>query len=162
MPTESAGEPPVGPAEFLMRRFPGEPGVFDFAKKFPRQAIFLPDSFDRGALSLYREGADNPYPSAATLLTAATNIGVRERGGVAAVLAAAVFELGLRAEPSVGTLSGHIGIEQMSREKYDGSADGKRRIKQLADGLIRLAAEDPPRLHIRVPPKPRDAVPPPH
>src|SRR5262245_34345021 len=116
--SEIVGEPPVGPHEFLLRHFPSDPSEYDFQKKYPRASIFQPRKSDLNGLSLYREGPPT-FPSAEEVLASSKNDNVRKNGGVVAVLAEGVFNLGLTIKVTKGDLPGHVEIEELSITAYN-------------------------------------------
>jgi hypothetical protein len=141
-PEESA----IDRSEFLLRRIQSDPARFLFPDGPFQYQSFLPNSNDEDGLSLNREG--DHFETAQSLLQKSANEKVREFGGIVAVKSSSVMDLGLdiSVDPQVDSL-GHCLIKEMSRTIYDGSKEGKRKIKELADRLARGS-------HIRIKPRP--------
>ena len=130
---------PVQDSEYLLRRFPNQPDQFDFASSMPRLNVFLPSRRDATGLSVNRE----LFMTAEEVKAAASSPALRENGGVAAIKASDIWEIGLSVIPDVSAASrGHALVPEMNRVEYDrvekdGSRQGKTRIKDLADKLVR-------------------------
>ena len=133
-------DPPVEPAEFLLRRFASAPDQFDHAGKFPRIGALLPTKNDADGLSLFREG--DQFVTPARLLELALNPRVRQYGGVLAILALRFRELGLSIVPRPTEIPGHVVIPEMNRVDYDAAREHKNRIHEWADRLVRAAKDD--------------------
>jgi hypothetical protein len=129
-PDESS---PVEDGESLLRRFPSDPGQYDFTLAVPRFSAMIPTAVDTDGLSLYRE----LFISARQLLARATNQNVANYGGVLAVLAVWLREQGLTIRPDT---EDHVVVPEMNRNDYS-TREGKKRIQAWADKLVRLVAE---------------------
>ena len=140
--------------EYLLRRFPSDPGQFDFNRRIPRLSIFLPTAEDKDGLSLNREDrGTGEFLTAEQVLACPTNLKVRDTGGVISVLAGSVREDGMTVIPEPADTRGHVLIPELNRLDYDrketdGTQPGKQRIKALADKLVRRAS-------VRIQPKPK-------
>jgi hypothetical protein len=87
------------------------------------------------------------------MLASVQNENVRKNGGVVAVLTREVRQNEMEVIPSPAETPGHVLIPQINYKEYDrqeadGTKPGKRRIKELADRLARIA-------QVRIPPKPK-------
>ena len=143
----------VDDGEYLLRRFPNEGDKFDFVKKIPLFASFLPSKADTDGLSLNREG----FMTAEDFLSHSQSPNMKLCGGVAAVLASWVRKEGMTIVSATAELPGHVLIPEINRKDYDFVAlDGSRELKHLIQGLadkLARAAE------IRISPKPKNQIP---
>jgi len=127
----------VESTESLIRRFPSE-SENDFpTSKFPRISHLLPNKRDQDGLSFNRE----EFISAEDLRNLAQNPNVRHFGGVLAVIAGWLRDLGLTIRLDPSDSLGHVIVPEMNRKLYSSSRAEEERIKELADKLVRLIAE---------------------
>src|SRR4051794_39887652 len=103
-------QPPVVTGEWLLRRFPSEPGQYNFSSGMPQLAAMIPTMSDVDGLSMNRER----FISGADLLAAASNPNVREHGGVLALLFEWLKNHGLTAQPDPADTPGHVIIPGLS------------------------------------------------
>lgn len=102
--------------EFLLRRYENLPNMVDECGWMPRVQAFCPNDNDIDGISLFREG--DPFTTAEAVLSKGGGQ-IPESGGVTAILASAIREVGWRIDPVPDDgLPGHVIIPDLKRSEY--------------------------------------------